>query len=351
MPYPAHVGPNRTTCRSTLPDGVEGASPLRLLVPLSLIASLAVVACGGADDEPATSAGEADSPAGTEAPAPSPQAEPAARGGEPAGPVPVVRFAAHGPAPNTVGPRCGEGIIESTSSLFRVTAPEEWVHRGGSGGSGATSLGFDARGTRVEVDLYGTTEELERATGFEDLGETGVIVDLAGTPMPLHRVTVEDRTGFGILGFVYIEGLPTVGEKVGSVLVTSRVEDAVTPEEAAQVLRTVRLERCSAISQILIWGPVGGYQLVPEFEGGDPLGKVRPDQDPPAYVPGESVIRALSEEQVAYLLPLEPNVSACVAPLVRADADGSDPLLHLKVLTPMGTHREVLAEYVSRCGG
>ena len=126
------------------------------------------------------------------------------------------------------------------------------------------------------------------------------------------------------------------------------VPSFISTEAAAAVLSTVRVERCAAISQTLIYGPAARHQLVPQFEGGDPLGKPRPDEPHPPYVPGESPLLTFSEAQVAYLLPVPGGVADCVAELVRADAP-SDPILHLKVLTPSGTQKEQLADYVARC--
>jgi hypothetical protein len=110
------------------------------------------------------------------------------------------------------------------------------------------------------------------------------------------------------------------------------------------------VERCAAISQTLVWGPTSRHQLVPEFEGGDPLGKTRPDEPHPTYVPGESPLLTFSEAQVAYLLPVAADVADCVAGLVREDAK-SDPILHFKVLAPSGTMKDELAAYVARCSG
>lgn len=326
-------------------------STLRLAGPALLTVLLVLFGCGG-DAPPDEAPDGAD-----QAPAGEAVAEPAGdRSAEPTpaaamgGPVPVVHLAAHGPAASTYGPRCGDGIEGTGSDIFRVTVPEGWVQRGTSGGTGADDISFEVGGTRVTVDLFATEEEFRFEDEFEDLGETGVQVDLGGRTVPLHEVTMEGRRGYGILGVTYIEGLPRTGDRTGSILVTSPEGAALSPEVAADVLGTVRVERCSAISQMLIWGPAAGYQLVPDFAGGDPLGKERPDEDPPAYVPGESPLLTYSEDQVAYLLPLDQETARCVAPLVRADA-GSNPILHLTVFAPSGTGKETLAGYVSRCGG
>jgi hypothetical protein len=328
-------------------------SSLRRVRPALLAALLVLYACGGGDapadgapDVADEASGEAEAAAEPAGDRPTEAAPTAAMGG----PVPVVYLAAHGPAPSTYGPRCGDGIEGVYSDVFRITVPESWVQRGTSGGSGADAISFEVGGTRVTVDLFATEEEFRFEDEFEDLGETGVQVDLGGRTVPLHEVTMEGRRGYGILGVTYIEGLPRTGDQVGAVLVTSPEGAELSPEVAADVLGTVRVERCRAIAQLLIRGPAAGYQLVPEFDGGDPLGKERPDEDPPAYVPGESPLLTYSEDQVAYLLPLEDEVARCVAPLVRADA-GANPILHLNVFVPSGTAKETLAEYVSQCTG
>jgi hypothetical protein len=306
---------------------------------------LLLIACGGSEpaseDQTETApAGEptADTPTRTAAPAPTPD------------PVPLVRFAAYGPADATYGPSCGTGIEGTGSDIFRLTSPDGWIQRGTGGGTGADDISFEVGGPRVIVDLYATRNELQAERGFEDRGETGTSVDLGGSSFALHEVAVDDRTGYGILNVPWLVGIPGTPDKEGTVLVTSREAGLVTAEEATTVLETVRVERCAAISQILIYSPMSRHMLVPEFEGGDPLGKTRPDEPAPEYVPGESPLLTYSEAQVAYLLPLAEEVAECVAPLVREDA-ASSPMLHLQVLTPSGTHKETLGAYVERCGG
>ena len=57
-------------------------------------------------------------------------------GGDAAIPVPIARFAAHGPqADNTVGPVCGMGIDTHGGDVFRFTPPAGWTWKGTSGGS------------------------------------------------------------------------------------------------------------------------------------------------------------------------------------------------------------------------
>ncbi|MBT8404106.1 MAG: hypothetical protein KJP18_09625, partial [Gemmatimonadetes bacterium] len=262
--------------------------------------------------------------------------------------IPVVRFAAFGPSPGTYGPRCGTGIEGSSSDVFRITAPADWVYRGTSGGSGADDISFDLNGTRVTVDLYADRGELRIETDFEDRGPTGLTVELPGASVPLHEVFVGGRTGYGILYVPWLVDLPAADDPEGTILITSREPGLVDPETAAAVLGTVRVDRCAAISRTLIWGPMSRRQLVPDFEGGDPLGKTRPDEPHPEYVPGESPLLTFSEAQVAFLLPVPAEVADCVAGLVREDAP-SDPILHMKVLLPSGTMKEELEAYVAQC--
>ena len=305
--------------------------PLRSHRPsLVAVATLAAVAltlaaCGGSEpDAPAP----ADTPDAPTQPAPAPAAAAPNADADPRptatpDPIPLVRFAAHGPAASTFGARCGDGIEGTSSDVFRVTAPGDWIYRGTGSGSGPDGIYFEVGGTRVEVDLYINREELDSESSFEDGGEAGVTVDLAGTPFPLHAVAVEDRTGYGILFVPWLVNLPGTADHEGSILISSREAGAVSAEVAAAVLGTVRAERCAAISRTLVWGPASGRMLVPEFEGGDPLGKTR---------------------------PAEP--ARCVAPRVRERA-ASDPMLHLKVLvpSPSGTFKEELAALAAGCGG
>jgi len=317
---------------------------------LLLLASLLATACGGSEPPASQDVPVPETPPAREAAPSSSAPETASPAAAAPVPAPVIRFAAHGPAPRTYGPRCGDGIEGTSSDVFRITAPDDWLQRGTGGGSGPDHISFEVAGSRsrVVVDLYASREELDYQNDFEDRGPTGLTVDVAGTSVPLHEVAVEDRTGYGILHLPWLLEVPRLGEIEGSVLVTSRGPGLMTSEGAASVLGTVRVERCSGISQLLVWGPASGRLLLPEFEGGDPLGKERPDDPQPAYVPGQSPLLAYSEAQLAYLLPLEAEVARCVAPLVREDA-GDDPILHLKVLAPSGTMKETLAAYAARC--
>jgi hypothetical protein len=259
---------------------------------------------------------------------------------------PLVHFAATGPADHTYGPRCSTGIGVTESGYFRITASDEWVFRGSGGGSGADHINFNLGKTRIQVDVYGNASEFSIEKDFEDLGETGVVADLAGSLLPVHKVALKGREGFGILGFTWMEAPPPRNNHEGTVLITSNGAAGLTAEKSAEVLGSVRVERCAVVQEMLI--PYDRKLQVPEFAGGDPLGKTRPDQEAPEYVPGKWPLAAYSEEQVAYLLPLDAELSECVSPLVRADGADS-PLLHMQVLTPTGTHKEVLAGYVEKC--
>lgn len=328
------------------------------LVPRSSAALTALVlvvsACGGERSDPPAAGSRSDSAppttaAGADATPSEASAGRADAEQDPAtGPNPVVHFAASGPRPHTWGPPCADGLERSPSDVFRVTVPSGWTYKGSSGGTGIHTLELNAPAGRMVLDMFVTQNEFQLAHDFEALGPSGSTVDIAGTSFALTEVTIGGRHGFGIPRITYIEGIPGRDPITGGVLLTSPVEGAVDAALAEELLGTVRIERCGAISQLLIWGPAGGYQLVPDFDGGDPLGKELPGGGSPAWVGGQSPLLTWSEEQVAYLLPLEGDVARCVAPLVRADA-GSDPILHLKTLTPSGTFREVLAGYVQRC--
>jgi len=261
--------------------------------------------------------------------------------------MPRVYFAASGPAEYTYGPRCGNGIEATDSSYFRITAPPEWQYTGGGGGSGADYLLFNIGKQRVQVDVYANAQEFKIERDFEDHGPTGISADLGGTTVPIHKVALKGRTGHGILGFRWLEHSAPRQDYEGTVLITSRKSDALSPEQAAQVLGTVRAERCAVVREMLI--PYVDRKLhLPTFVGGDPLGKNRPEEEPPLFTPPTSPLLLWTEAQIAYLLPLDEKRSACVAPLVRADAE-SNRMLHLQVLAPTGTHKKVLAEYVAQC--
>ncbi len=318
---------------------------------LLLVSTLLLASCGGSGDAAAGNDG-ADAPE-SEATAPraTPDASPAAAAEAstaPAPPVPIVHFAAYGPAPSTWGPGCATGLEVSPSDVFRVRVPEEWTYRSSSGGSGIHTLGFDTGDGRVLLDMFVSLDRLQLADDLEVVGETGTTVDIAGTSFPLSEISIDGRHGFGIMEIPYIDGLPRTGPMTGAFLISSANPEAVDAALAVRILGTVRVERCGAISRLLVMGPANGIQAVPEFEGGDPLGKERPDEPSPEFVPGKSPLLVWSEAQVAYMLPLPEAQARCVAPLVRADA-ADDPILHFRVLVPNGTHKELLADYVARC--
>lgn len=262
---------------------------------------------------------------------------------------PRVHWAATGPADHAHGPRCGDGIQATHSSFFRMTTPADWSYMGGGGSGGSADyLVFDANGRRIEIGVYSNQGELRGATNFEDLGDSGHAADLAGTPMPVHKISIEGRSGYGMLGFRWLENIPPRSDYEGSVLITSNEPDAVALDTATRILGSVRVERCAVANHMII--PQRDRRLyVPEFVGGDPLGKSLPTDPAPLFTPPTSPLLLWSQAQVAYLLPLPEATSDCVAKLIRADAETSR-ILHLQVLAPVNQQKDILARYAEQCG-
>ena len=275
-------------------------------------------------------------------------------GGESGAPVPIARFAAHGPGePHTIAPLCADGVETLAGEVFRFTPPVEWTQMGSSGGSGAERVELDtADGVRITVIESAYDYDTEAISMWEVVGPTGVDVDLGGESVPMMEVAADGMTGFAIVDLAYLGPLAGVipgvapDDALGTVAVVANEPDRPTPEEAEQLLSTVRVERCDAVSQALIWGPAMGVHLVPRFEP-DPLGKPYPDQPQPAYVPGESPLAAYSLEQIAYLLPVETSISMCAAERAKAMADA--PMGHLFVFRPTGTFKDDFLELIAPC--
>lgn len=127
---------------------------------------------------------------------------------------PVIHFAAHGEgAPNTYGPSCSVGIETSSSSMFRVTAPDGWILRGGTGGSGRTALDFEVDGVRATLYLAAENNELVQHPNLE-LGTQVGTVELPGVTAELVEVT-DLGTGSTELSGYGISEVPRADEPAG----------------------------------------------------------------------------------------------------------------------------------------
>ena len=229
---------------------------------------------------------------------------------------PVLRFAAHGEgAPNTYGPDCSVGIETSTSSVFRVTAPEGWAHRGGSGGSGSTSLNFDVNGAQATIYFAAAPGELGTHPNLEFGAPVGT-VELPGVTAELLEVTdlangATEVTAYGMSEVPWLTNLPGGTERSMTVFITSSDPAVPTLEDATAMLSSVRVERCAGIRDAILHYSVSNTLAVPLIES-DPLGKQHPNGDQPQYDASNS-LNAWSEEQLAYLLPLSAPADLCVA--------------------------------------
>lgn len=336
------------------------------LLAFTMVAALTVVACGGGDDDaepdaateaPTDDAGQpTDDDPGTDSDADqdagagddvSPE-PPAAPSGE--FEVPVARFAAHGPgAANTIAPPCGVGNEDRGGDLFRFTPPPEFSWTGSSGGSGRDEIEVIGPDEVTLTFVEATTpSELSLVDGYAVVGPTGTEVTIDGTSIPVMEVTAEGSTAYALVDLPYLDPLPLLmeGAAWGTAIVYSDTEGRPTLDEATAILETVRVERCAAVSQALIWGAGGGFGAVPRFEP-DPLGKTWPDEPQPAIL-GLPALDAYSVEQLAYLMPVEAERSTCAAETALAEW-GDDPLGLLKAVTPSGTQRDEFAALIAEC--
>jgi hypothetical protein len=322
--------------------------PIRITIVLVAITA----SCGGGDDSSTDESGAAGAAAGVPPTAPVIDDGEAERetvaGGAPI--VPIARFAAHGPqAVNTIGPPCGQGNLPNGGDIFRFTPPEGWSWTGTSGGSGSDEVEIlDPDRVRFTVHEAKSAEEKDFLSGWEVLGPTGVDLDLGGESFPMTEVTVEGGIGYAIVDLPYLGPLPLLptGDQLGTVAVTSETEGRPTPDEAAAILETVRVERCAAISEAIVWAAAGGFAPVPRFEP-DPLGKTWPDQPQPT-IAGPPTLVAYTVEQVAYLMPVEGSRATCAAEAAIA-AYAGDPLGYLKAFVPSGIQQDDFADLIADC--
>lgn len=263
--------------------------------------------------------------------------------------VPIARFTAHGPqAANTIGPGCADGIDTRGGDVFRFTPLPTWSWQGTTGGSGSDEVSLDADGVRMYVTESAFDYDTAILPGWEVVGPSGVDLDIDGVSVPMMEIRLEGAPGYAIVDLPYLGPLPQLGAEgaLGTVAITSDATDRPTLDEAEELLGSVRIERCEAVSIAMIWGPAGGVHLVPRFDP-DPLGKLYPDQPQPAFT-ATPVLQSYSLEQIAYLMPVTADVATCAAEKAREVA-AQNPIGHLMMLTPSGTNKQALADIVALC--
>ena len=163
------------------------------------------------------------------------------------------------------------------------------------------------------------------------------------------EISLEGDPGYALVDFDYMSPIPGLsqGAALGTVALTSSEPGRPTLEEATELLGSVRIERCGAVGEAMIWGPVGGARLVPRFEP-DPMGKTYPDQPQPAYVPGVSPLDSYTLEQIAYLMPVEADVAMCAAEKA-VEFGAGNPIGYLFMFTPSGTNTADLEAILAEC--
>ena len=328
-----------------------------LMVALALV----IAACGGGDDSadvsnsdeqgdepdqqvetpPLPASGDEDDP---EQPAPE-------SGGDASIPVPIVRFAAHGPqAENTIGPDCGMGIDTHGGDVFRFTPPQGWTWKGTSGGSSYDQVTVkDPDDVSLVVTESAYDYDTENFREWQVIGPAGAEIDIDGITLPIMEVSLEGNPGYALVDFDYMSPIPALsqGASLGTVVLTSSEPGRPTLDEATELLGSVRIERCGAVGEAMIWGPAGGARLVPRFEP-DPMGKTYPDQPQPAYEPEVSPLDAYTLEQIAYLMPVEADVAMCAAEKA-VEFGAGNPIGYLFMLTPSGTAQADLEALLADC--
>lgn len=271
-------------------------------------------------------------------------------GGDAGIPVPIARFAAHGPeAVNTIGPGCAVGIDNSGGDVFRFTPPATWTWQGTSGGSSYDQVTLNADEVRMVVTEAAYDYDTEVIREWLVIGPAGAEIEIDGVTIPIMEVSVEGSGGYAIVDVDYMSPMPalTPGASLGTVALTSSETDRPTLDEAEQLLGSVRIERCAAVGEAMIWGPGGGARLVPRFDP-DPLGKTYPDQPQPAYVPTITPLDSYTLEQVAYLMPVEADVALCAAEKA-VEFGAGNPVAYLFMFSPTGTNKEDLDAIVAQC--
>lgn len=335
----------------------------RLLAPLALAATLAGCASGpvatDASGPVATDGSEpvatVDEPASTPTAQAPPSPDPGTSVAESDTERPRLFFTAHGEgAPNTFGPGCAMGIETTSSNLMRLTAPEGWVHRGSSGGSGPSALLFDVGGVPVDVDLVGNTGQLASMFDGHELGGQVGTADLDGTTFPVVEVSLGGgSTGYAMTDVPWLTNLPAPFGPTSAltVFVTSTQAGVPSVDDSVALLSSVRVERCEGIMESVIATSAGGTLAVPDIVD-DPLGKTVPSAPQPSY-DVQAGPDAWSAEQLAYLLPFPEPTDRCVAEVLQDHAvrDTLPPLLFIGpvVVGASGTNLEALEEIAAGC--
>ena len=330
---------------------------------LAVALAMAIAACGGDDsDDMSDAIDEAlddiqdDQPDQQVESPPLPDAGDSdgseqASGGDAATPVPIARFAAHGPqAENTIGPVCGMGINTDGGDVFRFTPPQGWTWKGTSGGSSYDQVTVkDPNDVSLVVTESAYDYDTAVIIGWQVIGPAGADIEIDGTTLPIMEVSVEGDPGYAIVDFDYMSPIPvlTTGASLGTVALTSSEPGRPTLAEAEELLGSVRVERCSAVGEAMIWGPVGGARLVPRFEP-DPMGKTYPNQPQPAYDPSLSPLDSYTLEQIAYLMPVEADVAMCAAEKA-VEFGAGNPIGYIYMLTPSGTALADLEALIAEC--
>ena len=329
---------------------------------LAVALVMTIAACSGDDDATDSTDGaidqqddNVDQQTGT-APLPAPDdsedsddSEPPA-GGDAEVPVPVARFAAHGPqAANTIGPTCAVGIDNGGGDVFRFTPPASWTWKGTSSGSSYDQVTLTADDVSIIVTESAYDYDTELLNEWQVVGPAGADIEIDGVSIAIMEVSLEGGSGFAIVDLDYLSPLPglTTGAALGTIAVTSEAPGRPTLDEARALLETVRIERCAAVGEVMIWGPGGGARLVPRFEP-DPLGKTYPDQPQPAYESGVSPLDSYTLEQVAYLMPVEADIALCAAEGAVEFGVGN-PVAYVFMFSPNGTNSEDLDAIVAQC--
>jgi len=326
------------------------------LVGLGIVAVMTAWACGGggtiatpAATQPGNPAGtQTGTPAGTPAravatPTPGPTASTSVA-------IPIARFTAHGPqAANTIGPGCANGIDTRGGDIFRFTPLTTWTWHGTASGSSYDEVTLTADDVQMSVIEAAYDYEKDALEGFAIVGPSGVDVAIDGVTVPIIQITLDNTPGYAIVDLPYLGPLPTIkgGFALGTVVLTSDAPGRPTIEEATELLGSVRVERCEAVAQAMIWGPAVGVHLVPRFEP-DPLGKAYPDQRQPAYAPTTWALNAYSLEQVAYLMPVDKDRAMCAA-AKAVEVNAANPVGYLTMFFPNGTNKVALDAIVAAC--
>lgn len=221
--------------------------------------------------------------------------------------------------PGSWGPLCNTDNQDEWAPGWRITVPEDW-RRAGTGGSSSfydirfeTTEGFEVVVDWTEsVESFGFTEGAPVGEADFD-GEAVTVMDHSDDTTTIFSMDFIVQSAGGVVEF---QGSPSVHQ----VAVSSPGEMGMTQDEATEILTSMQRERCAILDAMALENAIALAVLLPEFEGGDPLGKTPPSSDRLSFDPTTAIMNPASsytDDQLAYIVGFDQPTSECFVAQVR----------------------------------